>query len=259
MSVYNAGKSNRVAKRSFYGWPFTIQEQDKLRSKIFSKLAREITVAAKAGVPDPAANARLRLAIQNARAENLPKDNIERAIKKASGADAGNYDNVRYEGYGPGGVAIIVEALTDNRNRTASNVRSFFTKFGGNLGESNSVSFMFNRVGEVTYPAAKASADAMMDAAIEAGADDATSDEQTHVITCSFESLGEVSSALAAKFGEAESVKIVWKPNVMAPVDFEKAETLIKLIDMLDEDDDVQVVFSNADIPDDVMAKLNVE
>jgi YebC/PmpR family DNA-binding regulatory protein len=234
-------------------------KQDKLRSKIFSKLAREITVAAKAGVPDPAANARLRLAIQNARAENLPKDNIERAIKKASGADAGNYDNVRYEGYGPGGVAIIVEALTDNRNRTASNVRSFFTKFGGNLGESNSVSFMFNRVGEVTYPAAKASADAMMDAAIEAGADDATSDEQTHVITCSFESLGEVSSALAAKFGEAESVKIVWKPNVMAPVDFEKAETLIKLIDMLDEDDDVQVVFSNADIPDDVMAKLNVE
>jgi YebC/PmpR family DNA-binding regulatory protein len=234
-------------------------KQDKLRSKIFSKLAREITVAAKAGVPDPAANARLRLAIQNARAENLPKDNIERAIKKASGADAGNYDNVRYEGYGPGGVAIIVEALTDNRNRTASNVRSFFTKFGGNLGESNSVSFMFNRVGEVTYPAAKASADAIMDAAIEAGADDAASDEHGHVIICSFESLNEVSTALAAKFGEAESVKIVWKPNVMAPVDFEKAETLMKLVDMLDEDDDVQVVFSNADIPDDVMAKLNPE
>jgi YebC/PmpR family DNA-binding regulatory protein len=234
-------------------------KQDKLRSKIFSKLAREITVAAKAGLPDPAANARLRLAIQNARAENLPKDNIERAIKKASGADAGNYDNVRYEGYGPGGVAIIVEALTDNRNRTASNVRSFFTKFGGNLGESNSVSFMFNRVGEVTYPVAKASADAMMDAAIEAGADDASSDEQGHVIICSFESLNEVSTALAAKFGEAESVKIVWKPNVMAPVDFEKAETLIKLIDMLDEDDDVQVVFSNADIPDEVMAQLNPE
>jgi YebC/PmpR family DNA-binding regulatory protein len=234
-------------------------KQDKLRSKIFSKLAREITVAAKAGVPDPAANARLRLAIQNARAENLPKDNIERAIKKASGADAGNYDNVRYEGYGPGGVAIIVEALTDNRNRTASNVRSFFTKFGGNLGESNSVSFMFNRVGEVTYPFAKASADAMMDAAIEAGADDATSDEVSHAIICAFENLGEVSSALAAKFGEAESVKVVWKPNVMAPVDFEKAETLMKLIDMLDEDDDVQVVFSNADIPDDVMAKLYPE
>jgi YebC/PmpR family DNA-binding regulatory protein len=234
-------------------------KQDKLRSKIFSKLAREITVAAKAGVPDPAANARLRLAIQNARAENLPKDNIERAIKKASGADAGNYDNVRYEGYGPGGVAIIVEALTDNRNRTASNVRSFFTKFGGNLGESNSVSFMFNRVGEVTYPGAKATADAMMEAAIDAGADDAASDEHGHVIICAFENLGEVSSALATKFGEAESVKIVWKPNVMAPVDFEKAETLMKLVDMLDEDDDVQMVFSNADIPDDVMAKLNPE
>jgi YebC/PmpR family DNA-binding regulatory protein len=234
-------------------------KQDKLRSKIFSKLAREITVAAKAGVPDPAANARLRLAIQNARAENLPKDNIERAIKKASGADEGNFDNVRYEGYGPGGVAIIVEALTDNRNRTASNVRSFFTKFGGNLGESNSVSFMFARVGEVTYPAAKTSADAMMDAAIEAGADDAASDVTSHVVTCAFENIGEVSSALAAKFGEAESVKVVWKPSVMAPVDFEKAETLMKLIDMLDEDDDVQVVFSNADIPDDVMAKLYPE
>ncbi len=234
-------------------------KQDKLRSKIFSKLAREITVAAKAGLPDPAANARLRLAIQNARAENLPKDNIERAIKKASGADAGNYDNVRYEGYGPGGVAIIVEALTDNRNRTASNVRSFFTKFGGNLGESNSVSFMFNRVGEVVYPVGKITADAIMDAAIEAGADDASSDAHGHVIICSFESLNEVSAALAAKFGEAESVKIIWKPNVMAPVDFEKAETFMKLIDMLDEDDDVQVVFSNADIPDDVMAQLNPE
>lgn len=234
-------------------------KQDKLRSKIFSKLAREITVAAKAGLPDPAANARLRLAIQNARAENLPKDNIERAIKKASGADAGNYDNVRYEGYGPGGVAIIVEALTDNRNRTASNVRSFFTKFAGNLGESNSVSFMFNRVGEVIYPVGKITADAMMDAAIETGADDASSDEHGHVIMCSFESLNEVSIALAAKFGEAESVKIIWKPNVMAPVDLEKAETLMKLIDMLDEDDDVQVVFSNADIPDDVMALLNPE
>jgi YebC/PmpR family DNA-binding regulatory protein len=234
-------------------------KQDKLRSKIFSKLAREITVAAKAGVPDPAANARLRLAIQNARAENLPKENIERAIKKASGADESNFDNVRYEGYGPGGVAIIVEALTDNRNRTASNVRSFFTKFGGNLGESNSVSFMFNRVGEITYPVAKATADAVMEAAIDAGADDAASDDTAHVITCGFESIGEVSSALATKFGEAESVKIVWKPNVMAPVDFDKAETLMKLIDLLDEDDDVQTVFSNVDIPDDVMAKLYPE
>ncbi|MDE2445734.1 MAG: YebC/PmpR family DNA-binding transcriptional regulator [Alphaproteobacteria bacterium] len=233
-------------------------KQDKMRSKIFSKLAREITVAAKAGVPDPAANARLRLAIQNARAENLPKENIERAIKKASGAEDGNYDNVRYEGYGPGGVALVVEALTDNRNRTASNVRSYFTKFGGNLGESNSVSFMFNRVGEVTYPQAKASADAMMEAAIDAGADDAVLEDGNHIVTCAFESIGEVSSALASKFGEAESVKIVWKPNVMAPVgEIEKAETLMKLVDMLDEDDDVQVVFTNADMSDDVAAKLN--
>jgi YebC/PmpR family DNA-binding regulatory protein len=235
-------------------------KQDKMRSKIFSKLAREITVAAKAGVPDPAANARLRLAIQNARAENLPKDNIERAIKRAAGSEGGNFDNVRYEGYGPGGVAIIVEALTDNRNRTASNVRSHFTKLGGHLGETNSVSFMFNRVGEVTYPATKISADAMMDAAIEAGADDAASDEISHIVTCAFESIGEVSSALAAKFGEATSVKIVWKPNVMAPLDdFEKAETLMKLVDLLDEDDDVQVVFTNAEFSDAVAARLNPE
>ena len=239
---------------------FRKDKQDKMRSKIFSKLAREITVAAKAGVPDPAANARLRLAIQNARAENLPKDNIERAIKRAAGSEGGNFDNVRYEGYGPGGVAIIVEALTDNRNRTASNVRSHFTKLGGHLGETNSVSFMFNRVGEVTYPATKISADAMMDAAIEAGADDAASDEISHVVTCAFESIGEVSSALAAKFGEATSVKIVWKPNVMAPLDdFEKAETLMKLVDLLDEDDDVQVVFTNAEFSDGVAARLNPE
>jgi YebC/PmpR family DNA-binding regulatory protein len=231
-------------------------KQDKMRSKIFSKLSREITVAAKAGVPDPAANARLRLAIQNARAENLPKDNIERAIKKAAGADSGNYDSVRYEGYGPGGVAVIVEALTDNRNRTASNVRAIFTKFG-NMGDTGSVAFMFARVGEVTYPAAKASADAMMEAAIDAGADDATSDENGHLITCAFESIGEVSQALSAKFGDAETVKIVWKPNMMTAVDFEKAESLLKMVDALDEDDDVQVVFSNVDIPADVMEKLH--
>ncbi len=234
-------------------------KQDKMRSKIFSKLSREITVAAKAGLPDPSANARLRLAIQNARAENLPKDNIERAIKKAAGGDAETYDAVRYEGYGPGGVAVIVEALTDNRNRTASNVRSLFTKYGGNLGESGSVAFMFSRVGEIVYPAAKATADAMIEAAIDSGADDAASDEGGHTITCAFESIGEVSSALAAKFGDAQSVKVVWKPQTMTPVDQEKAETLMKLVDALDEDDDVQVVFSNADIPDDVMAALNAE
>jgi YebC/PmpR family DNA-binding regulatory protein len=232
-------------------------KQDKMRSKIFSKLAREITVAAKAGLPDPDANARLRLAIQNARAENLPKDNIERAIKKASGSDAENYDAIRYEGYGPGGVAVIVEALTDNRARTAPAVRSYFAKHGGNMGETGSVAFMFNRVGEIVYPLAKASADAVMEAAIEAGADDAVTDDTHHTVTCTFESMGEVSAAMSAKFGDAESAKIVWKPNVMAPVDFEKAESLMKLIDMLDEDDDVQNVFTNADIPDDVMEKLS--
>jgi YebC/PmpR family DNA-binding regulatory protein len=234
-------------------------KQDKMRSKIFSKLSREITVAAKAGLPDPSANARLRLAIQNARAENLPKDNIERAIKKAAGGDAETYDAVRYEGYGPGGVAVIVEALTDNRNRTASNVRSLFAKYGGNLGESGSVAFMFTRVGEIVYPAAKATADAMIEAAIDAGADDASSDESGHTVTCAFESIGEVSAALAAKFGDASSVKVVWKPQTMTPIDQEKAETLLKLVDALDEDDDVQVVFSNADIPDDVMVALNAE
>ncbi|WP_374332459.1 YebC/PmpR family DNA-binding transcriptional regulator [Aestuariivirga sp.] len=234
-------------------------KQDAVRAKMFSKLSREITVAAKAGLPDPDANARLRLAIQNARAESMPKDNIERAIKKAVGGDAENFDNVRYEGYGPGGVAVIVEALTDNRNRTASNVRSLFAKFGGNMGETGSVSFMFARVGEIVYPAAKASGDAMLEAAIDAGADDVVSDESGHTITCTFESIGEVSSALAKSFGDATSVKVVWKPQTMAPVDQEKAESLMKLVDALDEDDDVQIVFSNADIPDDVMAKLNGE
>jgi YebC/PmpR family DNA-binding regulatory protein len=231
--------------------------QDKIRSKIFSKLSREITVAAKAGLPDPNANSRLRLAIQNARAENLPKDNIDRAIKKAIGGDAENYDSVRYEGYGPGGVAVIVEALTDNRARTAPAVRSYFAKFGGNMGETGSVSFMFNRVGEIVYPMGKITSDQMLEAAIDAGADDAASDGQ-HVVTCAFENIGEVSAALAAKFGDAESVKIVWKPNVMSPLsEFEKAESLMKLVDMLDEDDDVQNVFTNVDLPDEIAEKLN--
>ncbi len=231
-------------------------KQDAQRAKNFSKLSREITVAAKAGLPDPAANSRLRLAIQNARAENLPKDNIERAIKKAAGGDADNYDNVRYEGYGPGGVAVIVEALTDNRARTAPVVRSLFAKFGGNMGESGSVSFMFARVGEIVYPLGKISADAILEAAIDAGADDAVSDG-AHTVTCAFENIGEVSSALAARFGDAQSVKVVWKPNVLTALDAEKAESLLKLVDALDEDDDVQSVFSNADIPEDVMEKLS--
>ena len=187
----------------------------------------------------------------------MPWDTIERAIKKASGAEGENFDSVRYEGYGPGGVAIVVEALTNNRNRTASNVRALFTKFGGNMGETGSVSFMFSRVGEISYPLTKGSADALFEAAIEAGADDAVCDEDGHVITCAFESIGEVSSRLAKILGDAESVKIVWKPQTLTPLDQEKAETLLKLVDALDEDDDVQNVFSNADIPDEVMAKLD--
>ena len=234
-------------------------KQDKIRAKNFSKLSREITVAAKAGIPDPAANSRLRLAIQNARAENLPKDNIERAIKKAMGGEGDNYDAVRYEGYGPGGVAVIVEALTDNRNRTASNVRASFAKYGGNLGETGSVSFMFSRVGEILYPVAKASGDVMLEAAIDAGADDVQSDDTGHTIICAFESIGDVSSALAAKFGDADTVKVVWKPQTMTPLDQEKAESLMKLVDALDDDDDVQVVFSNADISDEIMAALDAE
>jgi YebC/PmpR family DNA-binding regulatory protein len=213
-------------------------------------------VAAKTGLADPEKNPRLRLAVQNARAENMPKDNIERAIKKALGGDADTYEAIRYEGYGPGGVAIIVEALTDNRNRSASNVRSLFAKYGGNLGETGSVAFMFNRAGEISYKTQAGSNDDVMEAAIEAGADDVQSDESGHVILCAFESIGEVSAALSAKLGEAETVKVVWKPQTMTPVDEETAQTLMKLIDALDEDDDVQNVFTNFEVSDEVMKKL---
>ncbi|OJU00870.1 MAG: transcriptional regulator [Rhizobium sp. 63-7] len=232
-------------------------KQDSVRSKMFSKLAREITVAAKAGLPDPSMNARLRLAIQNAKAQSMPKDNIERAIKKASGADGENYDEVRYEGYGPGGVAVIVEALTDNRNRTASNVRSIFTKAGGALGETGSVSFSFNRVGEIAYKLSVGGADKVMDAAIEAGAEDVETDEDGHTITCGFEDIGEVSKALEATLGEAETVKAVWKPQNTVPVDEEKAQSLMKLVDSLDDDDDVQNVYTNFEVSDEVLAKLS--
>ena len=199
-----------LSSQGCHGRPFTVQEHhapqrasDAVRSKIFSKLGREITVAAKQGLPDPAMNPRLRLAVQNARAQSMPKDNIERAIKKAAGGDADNYEEVRYEGYGPGGVAVIVEALTDNRNRTASNVRAAFTKAGGAMGETGSVGFMFNRVGEITYKPEAGSADKVMEAAIEAGADDVSSDEDGHVILCAFEDIGEVSKALEGVLGEA--------------------------------------------------------
>ncbi len=230
--------------------------QDAVRAKLFSKLAREITVAAKAGLPDVNMNARLRLAVQAAKAQSMPKDNIERAIKKAAGADGENYEEVRYEGYGPGGVAIIVEALTDNRNRTASAVRSYFTKSGGALGETGSVAFMFNRVGEIVYPAKAGSADDVLEAAIEAGADDVQSDEENHVVTCSFEDLNEVSKALEAALGEAESTKVVWRPTTTTALDEEKAASLMKLLDAMDEDDDVQNVHGNYEISEEIMAKL---
>ncbi|NVP55633.1 YebC/PmpR family DNA-binding transcriptional regulator [Mycoplana rhizolycopersici] len=231
--------------------------QDAVRSKMFSKLAREITVAAKAGMPDPTMNPRLRLAIQNAKAQSMPKDNIERAIKKASGGDAENYEEVRYEGYGPAGVAVIVEALTDNRNRTASSVRSTFTKAGGALGETGSVSFSFDRVGEITYKLSAGDADTVMEAAIEAGADDVETDDEVHTIYCAFESIGEVSKALEATLGEAETVKAIWKAQNTVPVDEEKAQSLMKLIDTLEDDDDVQNVYSNFEVSDEVMAKLS--
>ncbi len=232
-------------------------KQDGIRSKMFSKLAREITVAAKTGLPDPTMNAALRLAVQNAKAQSMPKDNIERAIKKASGADAETYDAIRYEGYGPGGVAVIVETLTDNRNRTASVVRSTFSKAGGALGETGSVSFSFDHVGEITYKASVGDADKVMEAAIEAGAEDVVSDEDGHTIYCAFEDMNEVSKALEAVLGEASSVKAIWKPQNTIEVDEDKATSLMKLIDTLEDDDDVQNVYSNFEVSDEVMAKLS--
>src|SRR6201991_3289816 len=232
-------------------------KSDAARSKVFSKLAREITVAAKLGVPDPAFNARLRLAVTNARAQSMPKDNIDRAIKKASGADGENYEEIRYEGYGPGGVAVIVEALTDNRNRTASNVRSTFDKNGGALGETNSVGFMFDRVGEIAYLAAAGSADKVMEAAIDAGADDVESDEEGHWIYTSFESMNEVAAALEKSLGEPESAKFIFKPQNTVAVDADKGATLVKMIGILEGDDDVQNVYANFEMSDEDMAKLD--
>jgi len=231
--------------------------QDAMRSKLFSKLAREITVAAKQGLPDPAMNARLRLAIQNAKAESMPKDNIQRAINKAAGGEGDTYEEVRYEGYGPGGVALIVEVLTDNRNRSASNVRAAFTKAGGALGETGSVSFMWDRAGEIYYPVTAGDAEKVMDAAIEAGADDVQSDEEGHTILCAFESIGDVSKALETALGEAESVKVIWKPQNNIPVDEERAQSLMKLVATLEDDDDVQNVYANFEVDDATLAKLS--
>jgi YebC/PmpR family DNA-binding regulatory protein len=229
---------------------------DAARSKLFSKLSREITVAAKAGMPDPAMNPRLRLAIANAKAESMPKDNIDRAIKKAAGGDAETYEEIRYEGFGPGGVGIIVEALTDNRNRAASTVRSIFSKNGGNLGETGSVSFMWDRVGRIVYAADAGSEDRVMEAAIEAGADDVESDEDGHTIYTAFDQLSEVAQALEAALGEAQSTQIAWRPKALTPVSGDAAATLMKLIESLEDDDDVQNVYSNEDIPAEELEKL---
>jgi YebC/PmpR family DNA-binding regulatory protein len=231
--------------------------QDKARSKLFGKLAREITVAAKIGLPDPAMNPRLRAAVLAARAENMTKDTIERAIKKALGGDAESYDEIRYEGYGPGGVAVIVEVLTDNRNRTAGEVRSTFTKSGGNLAETGAVSFMFDHVGVVEYDAAVASADAMLEAAIEAGAEDVISGESGHEVYTTSESLREVAKALEAKFGEARKAALTWKPQNTVAVDDEQGEKLLRLIETLNEHDDVQNVYANFEVSDSLMQRLS--
>lgn len=232
-------------------------KQDKLRSKLFSKLAKEITVAAKMGDPDPDKNPRLRLAVKEAKSNSVPKDVIDRAIKKSQGGDAENYDEIRYEGYGPNGIAIIVEAMTDNRNRTASNVRSYFTKHGGDLGQTGSVNFMFDRKGEIMYAASAGDADTVMMAALEAGAEDVESDEEGHWIYTSDTDLGEVSAALEATLGESETAKLIWKPQAPTEIsDLDTAQKLMKLIDALEEDDDVQTVTGNFDLTDDVAAQL---
>ena len=231
-------------------------KQDAIRSKMFSKLAKEITVAAKLGDPDPDKNPRLRLAVKAAKAVSMPKDVIDRAIKKSQMGDAADYTEIRYEGYGPNGIAIIIEALTDNLNRTASNVRSYFTKSGGNMGQTGSVSHGFDRVGEISYPASVGDADTVMMAALEAGADDVESDEEGHWVYCSVEALSEVSEALEKALGESTESKLIWKAQTTTEVDLETAQKLMKLIDALEDDDDVQTVTHNFDVPEDVAAQL---
>ena len=231
--------------------------QDAARSKLFSKLAKEITVAARMGDPDPDKNPRLRLAVKEAKSSSVPKDVIDRAIKKAIGGDAENYDEIRYEGYGPNGVAIIVEAMTDNRNRTASNVRSTFAKNGGNLGETGSVSFQFERKGEIVYPHSVGDDEAIFEAAIEAGAEDVDSSEDGHIIYCADTDLGPVSAALETALGESDSTKMIWKPNVTAELGLEDMQKLMKLLDALEDDDDVQHVYSNFEASDEVMDQLD--
>ena len=230
--------------------------QDKKRSALFSKLSREITVAARAGLPDPNMNARLRAAVITARKEGMPKDNIERSINKAAGGDADNYEEVRYEGFGPGGVALIIETLTDNRNRTATNVRTIVSKNGGNVGAPGSVSHGFDRLGLITYPAAVGSDEKIFEAALEAGAEDVESGEEGHSIWTAIENLHEVAKALEPLLGEAESVKLAWRPQTQVSLDEGQAGQLMKLLDALDDDDDVQTVWGNYDIADELMEKL---
>ena len=232
--------------------------QDARRARQFAKLIREITVSARSGLPDPAANPRLRAAVAAAREANMPKDTVERAIKKASGTAGGeDYAEVRYEGYGPAGVAVIVEALTDNRNRTASDMRAAFSKHGGALGETNSVAFLFNRLGVVTYPASAAGADEVLEAAIEAGADDARSGPDGHEITCAVESFFAVRDALEARFGPPESAKLDWRPATTVALDEERATPLLKLVEALEDNDDVQNVYANFDLPEGVLQRLS--
>ena len=231
-------------------------KQDAMRSKTFSKLSKEITVAAKMGMPDPDMNPRLRLAVKAAKAASMSKDVIDRAIKKSQAGDAADYTEIRYEGYGVNGIAIIVEALTDNMNRTASNVRSYFTKCGGNLGQTGSVSHSFDRVGEISYPLAAGSGDDVMMAALDAGADDVETDDEAHYIYCKMEDLSAVSDALEKALGESKESKLIWKPQTLTEVDLETAQKLLRLVDMLEEDDDVQSVTHNFDIPEEVAAQL---
>jgi YebC/PmpR family DNA-binding regulatory protein len=235
---------------------FRKDRQDSLRSKVFSKLSRDITIAAKQGLPDPAANARLRLAIANAKAESMPKDNIDRAIKKAQGGDVDALEEIRYEGFGPGGAGLIVEALTDNRNRAAANVRALFTKNGGNLGETGSVAFMFDRLGEIRYPLSAGGEEEVLEAAIEAGAQDTETEDEDHVILTAFEDLTGVAEALEANLGPAKSAQIVWRAKSDVPLAGPDAATLMKLVAALEDDDDVQSVWTNADISDEDIAKL---
>ncbi len=230
--------------------------QDKKRSKIFSKLAKEITVAAKMGTPDPDMNPRLRTAIQAAKAQNMPKDNIERAVKKSLDAGGENYEEVRYEGFGVAGVGVIVEALTDNRNRTAGEVRSIFSKNGGNLGETGAVSFGFDHVGAIIYPASVASEDDMLEAAIEAGADEVESDDDEHALYVDNDSLHEVARSLEEKFGEPNSARLIWKPQTSIELDDEKGEKFLKMLEALEDQDDVQNVYANFEVSDALLEKL---